>query len=256
MPSYSPIVRKDGGRCWDISGGDPQKAVQLFKEWHPEAAASMPRPEKNLKRWNQEWADRTSYERKKGGGRPFKITSTAELAQCCTALKRGRRIGGVYRHYTSIKEAAAHEKVIRTTAKKYEVTLQHLLRAMHRHDPSLARGKEKLRRYLDNEHRAKRRSIARTLLRMPLSYLKRVFFLDAKHLYIVPPVGYVWCDAAELGSLFVEDPAARTKPWCLNYYAMVNWFGGAVDLIWVSGTTNQKCTFKVSQPNCTLVVHL
>jgi hypothetical protein len=216
----------------------------------------MPRPETNLKRWADGWADRDNYERKKGGGRPFKITSSEELTQCCTALKRGRRIGGVYRHYTSIKEAAAYEKVIRTTAKKYGVTLQHLLRALHRHDPNLARGKEKLRRYLDKEHRAERRRIARAMLRKPLSYFKRVFWLDAKHLYVVPPVGYVWCDAAELGSLFVEDPAARTKPLCLNYYAVVNWFAGAVDLLWVTGTSGLKSRFKVSHPQCTLAVHL
>jgi hypothetical protein len=216
----------------------------------------MPRPETNLKRWCEGWADRDSYDNKKGGGRPRKITDSAELTRCCTALKRGRRIGGVWRHYTSIKEAAAYEKVIRTTAKKYGVSLKHLLRALHRHDPKLAMGKEKLRRYLDKAHRAERRRIARAMLRKPLSYFMRVFWLDAKHLYIVPPVGCVWCDAAELGSLFVEDPTARSKPWCLNYYAVVNWFGGAVDLVWVSGTTGQKCTFKVSQPDGTLVVHL
>jgi hypothetical protein len=81
MPSYSRKVRKDGARCWDISGGDPHKAVQLFKQWQPEAAASMPRPETNLKRWCEGWADRDSYDNKKGGGRPRKITDRHLPAQ-------------------------------------------------------------------------------------------------------------------------------------------------------------------------------
>jgi hypothetical protein len=207
----------------------------------------MPRPETNLKRWADGWADRPSYDRKEGGGRSRIITSSEELDQCCQALKRGRCIGGVWRHYKSIAEAAMYEKVISTTLKKYDINQRHLLIAMRRHDPKLVRGKEKLRRYLDKKHRAERRKVARAMLKKPLKYFQRTFWLDAKHLYVVPPTGYVWCDASQLGSLFVEDPSARTKPICLHYYAVVNWYEGAVDLVWVTGTTGLKSTYKVGQ---------
>jgi hypothetical protein len=256
MPSYSPKVRKDGADCWNQAGGDRNKAVELFKEMQPEAAASMTRPADNLKRWAVEWRPRDSFYRKKGSGKRRTITDSKELLKCCKALKKARRIGGVWRHYKSIQEASTYEKVISAITKKYQVTLPHLLRAMHRHDPHLARGKEKLRRYLDDDHKASRRRIARAMLRKSLKYFKGIFWLDAKHLYVVPPTDHVWCDASQLGSLFVEDPAARPKPVCLHYYAMVNWFVGAVDLIWVTGTTGLASKFKVSHPLCTLVVHL
>jgi hypothetical protein len=248
MPSYSPKVRKDGAVCWHKANGDRRKAVELFKEMQPDAAASMSRPEENLKRWAVDWACRDSFHRKRGSGRQRTITNTEELLKCCKALKRATRFDKLWRHYKSIDEAATHEKVISDTAAKYGVSLAHLLRAMHRVDPHLTRGKEKLRRYLDKEHRASRRKIARAMLRLPLKYFKRVFWLDAKHLYVVPPTDHVWCDTSELASLFVEDPDARVKPICLHYYAVVNWFVGAVDLVWVTGTTGVKSRFKVSQP--------
>ena len=248
MPSYLPIIRKDGAQCWHQSGGDRAKAVELFTKMQPEAAASMDRPSDNLKRWGVEWAPRDSFYRKKGSGGRRTITNEKELLDCCKALKRARRIGGVWRHYKSIMEAASYEKVISSTARKYAVTVAHLLRAMHRHDAHLVRGKEKVRRYLDDKHRASRRSTARHMLKLSREYFKRVFWLDAKHLYVVPPTDRVWCDASELGSLFVEDPAARPKPVCLHYYAVVNWFVGAVDLMWVTGTTGLKSRYKVSQP--------
>jgi hypothetical protein len=150
------------------------------------------------------------------------------------------------RHYESMAEAMQHEAVLRNTVAQCDITPRQLLKNMHAADPTLARGKEKLRRYLTKKHRQARRKAARALLRLPKHYMKRVFWLDAKHLYIVPPTGMVWCDTAELGSLFVEDPKAKlSHPLCINHYAMVNWFTGPVDLVFVTGTTKKKGGYKV-----------
>lgn len=243
---YSEKVRKDGAKAWLQNPGNPKAAAQAFKKMQPDAATKMPRPEKNLKRWAEQWDDRDSFADKPRSGRPPTIQDTSLLAKCAAALKRVRKIGGVWRHYESITEAAKYESVLRKAMDTYNVTAAHLLKAVHRFDPSLVRGKEKLRRYLDNSHRQQRVKIAKRLLRLPLKYFKKVFWLDAKHLYIVPPTGHVYCDAAERSSLFVEDPKAKGKPMCLHYYAMVNWFTGAVYIIWVTGTTGMKRLFLVS----------
>lgn len=250
MAIYSAKVRKDGAKAWLQHPNDPKAAVQAFKQMQPDAVEGMPRPATNMKRWAEQWDDRDSYADMPRSGRPRKITDESTLRACCAALKRARRIGGVWRHYATIEEAAEYEPVLQRTKAQYNVSWQHLLRALYRFDPTITRGKEKQRPFLKEHHREQRITIAKRLRRQPLKYFKRVFYLDAKHLYVVPPLDTVYCDAAEVNALFVEDPKAKHHPICLHYYAMVNWFTGAVSLIWVSGTTGKKLQYVVSHGAC------
>jgi hypothetical protein len=249
MPTYSPVVRQHGAVAYNRANGDLKLAVKYFTSMEPKAAAQMQRPSQNLKRWALDWGDRGTYHGKRRGGRHIKVPDS-RVQRCIAAMKTARRIGGVMRHYHSVKEAARHESIINSTCAEYKVDYPYLLRAMHRKDPNLTKGHEKLRRYLDKAHRKQRMRAANYLKRQPLKYRKRIFWLDAKHLYIVPPTSDVWCDAADMGSLFVEDPKhTESKPKCLNYYAMVNWFVGPVDLVWVSGTTGLTLRYKVGRPH-------
>jgi len=246
MPKYSLEVRAHGALAYARADGNMQQAIKAFSAEHPTPAADMPRPDLNIKRWAMQLQQHGYLHDQPRSGRPRKVPQP-RLELCITAIKRARRHGGIVRHYVSMAEAMRHEQVLRDTVAQCGVTPHQLLRTMHKVDPSLARGKERLRRYLDRKHRQARSKAARSLLRLPMHYLKRVFYLDAKHLYIVPHEHFVYCDAAELGSLWVEDPHYKhSHPLCLNYYAMVNYFEGTVDLVYVSGTSKKKIPYQVS----------
>jgi hypothetical protein len=250
-PKYSEAIRKAGATAWHQANGDAARAIKLFAAKHPTECAAMPRPEKNLQRWAEEWADRPDYSDKHRSGRQRVIQDEARLRMCAAALKRTRMIGGTRRHYTSIQEAARYEKVIRNTMEEYGVTADHLLRACKRIYPNLTTGRERRRRYLTKQHRAKRMRLAKRLLRKAQYYWKKVFWLDAKHFYIVPPTFRVFCDKKDKSAIYVEDPHARTTPICLHYYAAVNWFTGAVALVWVTGTTGLKKRYVSDHPSAT-----
>lgn len=245
MPKYKLEVRTAAALAYYEAKGNLQEAIKMFEGQHPIEAASMPRPDLNIKRWAVQLKKTLSLHDKPRSGRPRKVPK-ARLLECITAMKRARRMGGVMRQYESMKEAMQYEPVLRDTCTQYGVKPQQLLKAMHKQDPKLARAPEKLRRFLDQKHRRARVRAAKALLRQPQYYYKQVFWLDAKHLYIVPPTGMVYCDAEEMGSIFVEDPNQKpSHPLCLNYYALVNWFAGAVDLVYVSGTSKKKVPYQV-----------
>ena len=238
-------IRKHAADAFAYAHGNMRKAVARFAELEKDISAQLRRPAEFIKRW----AERDSYRNAPRSGRPPKV-SDADAKQLSAILKQPHKFGSTFRHFQSVDEAirlsAAFRAVLSRTKPMHR---RALLRRLKQVDRTLTKRQETIKFRLSDKHKQERRVAAAYLRDVELSYLIRIFWIDAKKIYITGPgARKVYC-SKDSDALVVEDPRiGRSKPWVLHYYAMASSLEGGNQLVFVTGTTQlkRKKTYTVS----------
>lgn len=130
----------------------------------------------------------------------------------------------------------------------YKPSLGYLLQCMKKFDPTLTQKQAKARPALSEAQKADRKEKAAILIAKDDNYFKRVFWIDAKTIYMTPMRGrYAWNNCNHQHRV-IEDERFKPsrKVVKLNYYACVNYLKGPVAIIFVTGTTGLKSKYKVN----------
>jgi hypothetical protein len=154
--------------------------------------------------------------------------------------------------YRSVREGCLENEVLRQAILAHDVEPQHLLKRMRQVRPDLERRKLTIRKPLINtRHNAgeERLRDAAFLLVQPMSYFKRIVWLDAASFHVMPDGKVeVWAsaDRHDLQRTDVHLGIAPNKRVSIKYYAAVNWLKGPVAIVFVTGTTGVDKIYKVS----------
>lgn len=214
----------------------PSKAaVKLFKAKYP----SEKRPDRFIERAWSNYQKHHTVLVPASTGRTPKV-STQDALEAAAAFKKGSNPRCRTAKYGSIEEALRVNPKMKKIAKKCKnISPRRMLAAMKKADSDLRKTKIRVRPRLEAHHLEERLCYCRRMKRMPQTYFKRIFWGDAKKFWITGPGGAVWSSAEE-GDLVVECEGYEGTEICLFYYALVNWLVGAVELVYVSGTTLSK----------------
>lgn len=253
-------MRAHAAACYLAAGGGSAAAALFTARYGADAVA---RPGRFCKKWGTRLAHTGSVEDAYRQGATSKVSDQAALA-ASQAFKAGRGSGDAVDCYSSIEQACQENAGLKRTLAEagsgHGCTTRTLLRRMRQVDPYLVSRTLRLRPPLSTANREKRLALARLNLQRhhdTPNYFRRVFWVDAKKLWIGPPKGRrVWCDSRRGGDwLVVTHPALSSSGGPsvnikLEYYAVVNTELGAVDLVWASTSAGCKRRFKASAGGC------
>lgn len=191
-------------------------------------------------------------------GQPRKITPE-ECEQCITELRGGYFIGKGKHLFSSLDHAA--ESGICPTVKlclaRYSAS--GMWRRLQDFDNQLIHLKPIAKKPIPLHIKAERVDCCKLYLDKydnDFDYFKRIFFIDQKTLLMHPQSG--WCiayrDDKEDWVVELDDVRGhsvitnKSEVFKVEFYAMVNWYGGMVDWQLCQGTTGNPRHFKVSHP--------
>ena len=180
-----------------------------------------------------------------------------ECEQCINELRAGYPVGGHRELFRSLNHAASMPDLCPTVAacrkrysKEYEDGMWARLR---KYDPGLRKYKQTPKHRLTPDEKQQRVACSKWLLAQGLAYLKRIFFIDAKTIYVSVQGGYVIGHKADRSAMYREVDAVyyyncitHTKDLIrIEFYAMANYYGGVCGFRATQGTTGAKLKFKV-----------
>lgn len=241
MPRYPGKVKERAMQIYDACHCDISMATTQMRQEFPQFTRNQ--LTKCIRYWWKHFLTRFSVKSDPGraSGRKQKIPRDVVL-KAATAFKAGyysdkhqQRVG-----YRTIKEACANNEVLQQILAEYNVGPYHVLRRIKDEDPDVAYAGIIYKCLLSATIKTKRQATAEMLRQVPVNVLERVFWLDAKKLYInAPPKGRVWGSKKD-GRVLFEDKHLYSgkKALVLYYYVVVNAIFGAVKIIFCTGTTS------------------
>ena len=157
-------LRQSAVHCW-IRSGDPgaeniKLAVRLFNQANPGHHLT------NVSHFIRTWAKRFqisgSVETPRSPGRPVKLPTSA-VDKAVALLWAGYVAEGQHRFYTSITQAATHNRGLKAICAKYGISTATLLRLMKKRQPAVKRRRLVMKRQLTQQNNAARRAACRQL---------------------------------------------------------------------------------------------
>lgn len=232
-------MRSAALQAWNQSGGLHQEALKLFKQ-HPRAH-TISRCGRFVRRWGQGFAQRQSFSNKKPTGRRRKLDNET-LDRAVGIFVAGNQQQDQPQPFSGINEALELSTDLNEIVTAHDMHPRTLLRNMQKALPSLKKCKEDLRPVLTERLKQQRLDACKQLLGYSDQYFRRIFFLDAKTMHIVPEAREVWVDTSQPMPIRTDSrkPRSGKDRRTLHFYAMVNWCVGPVALIYVTGTSGLK----------------
>lgn len=227
-----------------------QRACQLLRERYHGAL-----PPERLWRFIAKYAER----RRKlqhvadldGRGRKCQLTEADARTACDILLAGYVDRHGQRQPFTSLASALGMNAELRRIKRRCKIrTNRTLWQRLTAFDRRLALRAVRVRAPLTAAQKQKRREAAAHIaarIRADPDWLKRVFWIDAKKMYIRPRRRKVIVNA-ESSTDYLCIPGVSWRKQdvrCVFYYAVVNYFVGAVLFVVVSGTTDYSTPYKV-----------
>lgn len=229
-------LRLTAVQCWWESKCDIRAAVALLKQRTPGVRHSN--PARFIRIWVAAMEQRFSVATPSSPGR--KSTIPAAVAERAVELVwQGYESEGEHRYFRSIQQALSKCSKLAAIRQRYSVSAKTLLRHMAAVEPALRRRRLAVKRLLSEENRLARQEACRRLLLWPAEQLRRVFWIDAATVYVVPKSRLVY--APPHAHMVVTDarlPSHSTNLLKLKFYICINAVAGAVALKFVTGTTD------------------
>lgn len=217
-------------RCWEMAGGQLHLAVKIFKR------LSGGRCRRNLSEFMLTWGPRSSIQDLPRSGAPKKV-SDEDMSRCVAELRKGMKVGPHYRPWrklTWLLEAPTTKQVL--TASR--ISPRQLLRNIKKAAGKIKCKKVHLKPHLPVRTRQARVRIAKLNAARPLWDFHRVVWLDWKTLKVEVKTGKAWLADGENDTISdrrVAPPKGQVVT--LHFMAAVNWFTGALDIVWATSTT-------------------
>lgn len=229
-------MRLAAHEAWVEAKGDHQTALQLFKK-HP-GSSEIKRPGRFMQRWGNSFVIRKSLGDKQRCGRPRKLDSetVSRAAQC---FKQGFTQDGNSQPFTSMNEAIELSAELRGIMTAHHLSPRTLLRNIQKSQPLLRKRTEDLKPPMNSRLKQLRMAACERLLEHGDRYFRRVFWIDAKTMHIVPSARKVWVESTAALPVRTDSrlPRSGRDRRTLHFYAMVNWCVGSVALRFVTGTS-------------------
>ena len=222
--------------AWIQAKGDHREALQLFRQ-HP-GSSGCKRPGRFILRWGKEFSIRKSLSDRKRSGRPRKLDA-ASVSRAAKVFTQGHPHNGGSLPFTSINEAVEQSSELKEIVSTHAMSPRTLLRNMQKARPDLVKRTEDLKPPMDSRLKQLRMSACDKLLDHGDQYFKRIFWLDAKTMHIVPKAKKVWIESRAPIPVRSDPrlPRSGRDRRTLHFYAMVNWCVGPVAIRFVTGTS-------------------
>ena len=222
--------------AWRSASGHYKTAMQLFKQ-HPKFK-SISRPDRVLKHYSLRAAQGQGLQDKQRSGRPRKLDqpTTARATQLFLA---GSAQNGRQESFTGINEALSLNEELKGIVSTHNMSPRTLLRNMQSHTPSLKKRTEDLKPILNTRLKNLRLAACSKLLQFSDRYFKRIFWIDAKTMHIMPSARRVWVDSSLPMPVKSDSrmPRSGRDRRTLHFYSMVTWSTGPVAIMFVTGTS-------------------
>lgn len=248
-------LRMFAASAWAAGGFNMSKALPVFERSVTNSGLTMPAdPRQMIRKWGERMRH-LGHVKAAHGKAGRKPTLTTQQVQLLVGELLGWRKAGMTAPYASIRKFMLQNPVAKKISKRYEVTVQTMTRALKAEVPSLGRAKLTVKTLLTSRLKKKRFAACKRLHRKPQKELDWVVWVDAKSLYVNVTHRHGWIDTSNtnLEELVLEHRLAgksKSRMVHIKYYAAVNALVGAVDIIFVTGTTGLKAdrgtqTYKV-----------
>ena len=236
MVTYDESMRLAAFVAWIQADGQYKQALQLFKK-HP-GAQGISRPDRFMKTWAKRMSQSKSLKDKQRSGRPCKLSRDI-VNRAAQLFLAGNTQDGSKAPFTDLNEAFSKCPELRAIVSVNEMHPQTLLRNMQKVNPGLVKRKEDLKPVLNARLKGKRVTACNQLLGHSVAWFRRIFWLDAKTMHICPTARRVWVDKKHPMPVKSDSrmPRSGRDRRTLHFYAMVNWCGGPVAIIFVTGTS-------------------
>ena len=197
--------------AWRSASGHYKTAMQLFKQ-HPKFK-SISRPDRVLKHYSLRAAQGQGLQDRQRSGRPRKLDqpTTARATQLFLA---GSAQNGRQESFTGINEALSLNEELKGIVSTHNMSPRTLLRNMQSHTPSLKKRTEDLKPILNTRLKNLRPAACSKLLQFSDGYFKRIFWIDAKTMHIVPSARRVMGgqQSAHASQIRLSDAAQWQRP--------------------------------------------
>lgn len=229
-------LRLEAFKCWCAAEEDMRAAVRRFLQPDPERMKLNPWRfiETAVRRMETTY----SLHKPAAKGQPIKVPP--EVAQeALQLLWAGFEAEGKQCYWDNIDDACKECEGLAAICSTYGCCPKTLLRAMQREEAACRRRVERMERPLTAANQRARLDACKFLLKCPIDFLRRVFWLDAATIYIVPKDRSVF--APPDADLVVCDPRLSSHSLTkrrMKFYILINAVAGPVALEFVTGTTD------------------
>jgi hypothetical protein len=223
--------------CWFRSKEQIGLACSLFRQKYDHKAVSN--VSKFIHRWVNAFKTRGDVHDDKKAGRPEKLPKAAAQA-AVEIVWQGYTVDGQQEYWGNIQAALDGSPQLKAIQTQHKVTTQTLWRRMLKVQRRLKKRTLEVRRKLSAANMKQRVASARQLLGWAPRRLRRVFFLDAATIYMVPKGCKVL--APPEARLVIEDERLNStkRMQKIKFYACVSPVFGPVMLKFMTGTTGLK----------------
>jgi hypothetical protein len=232
-------------------------AVKWLGKLHPNHGIT--KPLQFIRRWYGRAVGEGDLHDAAGRGRRPKLDENNPahkriLEQCLQELDNGYiDEEGHPQLFAGMQHAVDGNKCLKDILNDFNYTPQGLQDRLMDYDPNLKLRTQVLKPEFDDKRKAERVQVCQQLLdifeRDPM-YYRRIFFLDCHQVYCKPKGGHVLCRRA-------DDPRLTKEDWRMNkklqdtiklqFYVMLNWYGGICAIWFTQGTTGVVNHYRVSR---------
>lgn len=232
MGRHGEDLRIAARSAWEQSGSIYKTALRLFKK-HTKSK-DCKRPDRFLRKWKS----RKTFSDMKRSGRPRKLNKQ-QVDRAADLLAAGHSLDGSQRTFSSINDAVEHSIEMKSMVRTAQMHPRTLLRNIVDAHPNLVKRTEDVKPTLSTRLKEARITACSKLLAHSSDWFKRVFWLDAKTMHIVPSARKVWVDSSRPMPVKSDAriPRSGRDRRTLHFYAMVNWCTGPVAIKFVTGTS-------------------
>lgn len=221
------------------------EAARQLNIIHPGHGISNPR--RFIGTWWPRLAKGDTHEAPRGPRSPI---TDDQCKVCVDEIRKGMpRSDGHFEPFVTIGQARLYCTTLNHLMNKYRYSDAGILRRLRAAVPELRHCRARVKPHLSDKLKQERVDACTFLLKQPLDYFKRIFWLDCKTMYCIPKAGYVLIHEADMHKLVMEDRRMNLKfadAIRIQLYALCNWYEGIVASWLTQGTTGQPLRFSVS----------
>ncbi len=223
-------MRGAAHEAWIEAKGGLKAARHVLKK-HARSSTCK-RPGRFLQRWGKEYKKfifRKGFKDRKRTGRPRKLRpETANRA--AEAFMKGSVQNGKVQPYVSINEGLDMNPDLKDIISTHTMSPRTLLRTMQQVQPKLKKRTEDTKPVMNSRLKQLHMRARQQLLQFSDQYFRRIFWIDAKTMHILPTARKVWMEAGAPISVRSDArlPRSGRDRRTLHFYAAVNWCVGLV----------------------------
>jgi hypothetical protein len=248
---------------WYLCRGNPtpgqapllKKAVDIYLERHGLGSFSNTRClHEFIERWAVQHPRLSDINEAPRPG-PTPHMTDEECERCIAELRKGYYVGDVHWYFTSLSHAAQHSDIVAEYRHRYSPNDESgMWKRLRTYDPKLIKFTPKLVPPMPAALARERVATSAFLYSQGLAYLKRVFWIDEKVVYMEPKSRSVIGYEDDAGNVVLEIDQIKYYNAISHqndhirvcFYSMVNYWKGACGF-WVSqSTTGQPQKYKVN----------